>query len=146
MSIKDGAAREYFVWKSWLLGSISDSQVSCLSPGTFNVNLSYLGANANTLKMIVVKFIETKTLVVESRPSTTYDTITKEGVLVYLVDTSVNMGLGHIKVLPINTNYESKFKNIFDVGESITYSYFNVTLVSSGSNLVLFRNKILCLL
>ena len=108
--------------------------------------------------MIVVKLSETKALVAESRRSTKYDTLTKEGLLVYLVDTSINTGLGPIKVLPINTNDESKLYNILGIGESITYSYVNVTLVSSGSDLdnvkidisgngsILIGNKIIFLL
>lgn len=135
MSNINGAAREHFGWERWLLGWISDSQVSCLTSGTSNVNLSPLGVNTNTLKMIVVKLSETKALVAESRRSTSYDTLTKEGLLVYIVDTSINTGLGPIKVLPINTNDESKLYNILGIGESITYSYVNVTLVSSGSDL-----------
>ena len=125
-------AREFFAWERWLLGWISDAQVSCLlSKGTFFVNLSPLEVNASNLKMITVKLSATKALVAESRRSMGYDVLGKQGVLVYLVDTSIRTGSGPIQVLPLNLSDGSKMNSVLGVGQSIKYGNVQVTLVSS---------------
>jgi hypothetical protein len=135
----NGAAREFTAWERWLLGWISDTQVSCLSPSSSNVtlseNLSPVGVNTNTLKIIVVKLSATKAMVAESRHSTTYDLLSKEGLLVYIVDTSISTGSGPIQVLPIDTSDASKMNSVLGVGESITYAGVKMKLVSSGTDL-----------
>ena len=127
----DGKAPEHFGWEKWLLGWINDLQVSCFSTGRTNVNLSPIGVvDTISLKIITVKLSETKAIVAESRRSTTYDKLTKEGVLVYLVDTSLDTLMGPIQVLPLDPSDQSKLNNILGVGESITYANVKVTLVS----------------
>ena len=81
--------------------------------------------------MITVKLSATKALVAESRRSMGYDVLGKQGVLVYLVDTSIRTGSGPIQVLPLNLSDGSKMNSVLGVGQSIKYGNVQVTLVSS---------------
>ena len=83
--------------------------------------------------MAVITLSSSKALVVESRRSMGYDKISKKGILVYLVDTSIRTGSGPIKVLPINLKDESKMNNILSASQSITYANVKVQVVSSGT-------------
>ena len=136
-------AREFFAWERWLLGWLSDTQVSCLSStmlkSTFYINLSPIELATNTTKMAVIKLGSTKALVVESRRSTGFDVLSKQGVLVYLVDTSIRTGSGPIQVLPLNLSDGNKMNSILSVGQSITYANVQVTLESFGSQLDLVK-------
>ncbi len=139
MGTINATAREFSAWERWLLGWISDTQVSCLSSSSSNVtlseNLSPVGVNTNALKIIVVKLSATKAMVAESRRSTTYDVLSKEGLLVYIVDTSIRTGSGPIQVLPIDTSDTSKMNSVLGVSESITYAGVKMKLVSRGTDL-----------
>lgn len=130
-------AREFFAWERWLLDWISDSQVLCLSASSKGSHLENISsievANNVANKMAVITLSSSKALVVESRRSMGYDKISKKGILVYLVDTSIRTGSGPIKVLPINLKDESKMNNILSASQSITYANVKVQVVSSGT-------------
>ena len=59
---------------------------------------------------------------VESRRAMGYDkTITKQGPLVYVVDTKIASGLGPIKILPIDENENRKLTAPKALEETIIY-------------------------
>ena len=89
---------EVFAWSRWQLGWLRDTQVTCITSFPTSVQLTPL-AIPGGVKVAVVPLTETTALVVESRRILGYDShLSKEGTLVYKVDTSVPTGEGPIVV------------------------------------------------
>ncbi len=89
---------EVFAWSRWQLGWLRDTQVTCVTSFPTSVQLTPL-AIPGGIKAVVVPLTETTALVVESRRKLGYDLrLSKEGALVYKVDTSVRTGEGPIVV------------------------------------------------
>ncbi len=89
---------EMFAWFRWQLGWLRDTQVACIKSFPTSVQLTSL-AIPGGVKAVVVPLTETTALVVESRRILGYDShLSKEGALVYKVDTSVPTGEGPIVV------------------------------------------------
>jgi M6 family metalloprotease-like protein len=92
------ARTEMFAWSRWQLGWLRDTQVTCITSFPTSVQLTSL-AIPGGVKAVVVPLTETTALVVESRRILGYDShLSKEGALVYKVDTSVPTGEGPIVV------------------------------------------------
>ena len=92
------ARTEMFAWSRWQLGWLRDTQVTCITSFPTSVQLTPL-AIPGGVKAVVVPLTETTALVVESRRILGYDShLSKEGALVYKVDTSVPTGEGPIVV------------------------------------------------
>ena len=91
-------ANEMFAWSRWQLGWLRDTQVACITSFPTSVQLTPL-AIPGGIKAVVVPLTETTALVVESRGRLGYDLrLSKEGALIYKVDTSVRTGEGPIVV------------------------------------------------
>ena len=86
-------------WDRWRLGWISDDAVICLKPTAENrVILSPLQSGKGAL-LAVVPLSATKVLVMESRRPIGIDSkLPDSGVLVYIVDSRIDSGLGPIRV------------------------------------------------
>ena len=116
----------FFAYERWLLGWLDNSQIYCHSSGTVVVELEQL-ASEGGLKSLLVPFSDTKSIVVESRRRTGFDSsMPKEGVLVYVVDNSADRVGGPINVKP-NTNSGS-MKQYAPMVTGETYTYQNVTI------------------
>ena len=126
----NAAAREFFGWERWLLGWLTDSQIVCVTAnkGTTYASLSPIETvnNKNPTKLVVITLSNRRAVVVESRRTLGYDTLAKQGILVYLVDTSVRTGSGPIQVLPINTSDNTKSMAALSVGQSLIYESVSV--------------------
>ena len=134
MGLINGGAPELFGWERWSLGWLSDSEVTCLTSGSTTVDLEPI-ARAGGTKIAVAKLSSSRALVVESRRRIGYDSgLAKEGVVAYVVDTSVRSGEGVIRVLPINDSDVTKMSVALGAGESLTYEGLQVSVVSSGSS------------
>ncbi|MFM2113410.1 MAG: hypothetical protein RL643_368 [Actinomycetota bacterium] len=132
MGLINGGAPELFGWERWSLGWLSDSEVACLTSGSATVDLEPIARTGGT-KIAVVKLSSSRALVVESRRRLGYDTgLTKEGVVAYVVDTSVRSGEGVIRVLPINDADVTKMSVALGAGESLTYEGAQISVTSSG--------------
>ena len=132
MGLISGGAPEFFGWERWSLGWLSDSEIACLTSGSATINLEPIARTGGT-KIAVVKLGPSRALVVESRRRTGYDTgLTKEGVVAYVVDTSVRSGEGVIRVLPINDADVTKMSVALGAGESLTYEGARVSVSYSG--------------
>ena len=91
-------ANEMFAWSRWQLGWLRDTQVACITSFPTSVQLTPLPIPGG-IKAVVVPLTETTALVVESRGRLGYDLrLSKEGALIYKVDTSVRTGEGPIVV------------------------------------------------
>lgn len=116
----------FFAYERWLLGWLDDSQIYCHSSGTIAVELEQLGSEGG-LKSLLVPLSYTESIVIESRRRTGFDSsMPKEGVLVYVVDTSAERGGGPINVKP-NAKSGSMKQNAPMITGNI-YTYQNVTI------------------
>jgi M6 family metalloprotease-like protein len=133
MGLISGAGQDLFAWEKWILGWISDDQIVC----TNTVNSAYLTPieTAGGIKMLTMPISKTAAIVVESRRKLGYDSkISKEGPLVYVVDTNIASGTGTIKVLPINETDIRKLSAPLSVGQEISYLNYTIKCISSDSN------------
>ena len=134
MGLISGGAPELFGWERWSLGWLTDSQVICLTSGSATVGIEPIARIGGT-KIAVAKLSSSRALVVESRRRIGYDSgLTKEGVVAYVVDTSVRSGEGVIRVLPINDSDVTKMSVALGAGESLTFEGVRVSVVLSGPN------------
>lgn len=94
-----GYAPEFFAYERWQLGWIDDAQIYCQTEIEQTVTLTAIEI-AGGLKAVVYPVSETKVIVIESRRRLGYDAnIPKEGVLVYVVDTSIASGTGTLSIV-----------------------------------------------
>ncbi|MEM6736926.1 MAG: hypothetical protein AAF620_12755, partial [Bacteroidota bacterium] len=132
MGTQAGNAPGFFAFERWVLGWIDDSQIVCHEIGETEVELEALEKIGGT-KAIMVPLDSTSALVVESRRKIGVDVRTKEGALVYVVNTSLPGGSGPIQVRP---NFESEFNFLQDapLAQGETYTFKNVTVEVVESN------------
>ena len=124
-----GQAPTFFAWESWLLGWLSDDQILCAPTGNITATLTPIEDEGGP-KAVVVPIGKTTAVVVESRRAKGLDSaLTRDGALVYLVNTSINAG-GAIKVLPLDDSDQSKLGKLLSVGQSVSYQGVTVTLKS----------------
>jgi hypothetical protein len=91
-------APEYLAWERWHAGWIDDEQILCLESDSV-AELTRIEAEGGT-KAAIVPVGPTEAVVVESRRAVGYDlALTREGAVVYLVDTSIESGQGPIRVV-----------------------------------------------
>jgi hypothetical protein len=143
MGLISGHAPEYFAWERWLLNWLDDDQVVCLPVGSITATLNAVPIVGGQ-KMIVAPISETRAVVVEVRRRVGYDfSISEEGPLVYLVDTSLANGNGVIKVLPLNDLDVRKVNAPLSIGETLSFEGVSVRYNSStkyGDEISVTRN------
>jgi hypothetical protein len=88
------------------------------------------------LKAVVVPISRTKALVVESRRALGIDkAIRKSGALVYIVDSSIQSGMGPVQIYPSDlVNDPLYFKAPLANGESVTVNGITVKVVASDAS------------
>jgi M6 family metalloprotease-like protein len=134
MSLIDGHSPELFGWERWVLGWIDDAQVSCAPVGTTDVLLTPI-ERKDEAKIVVARTGPTTAIVAESRRAEGYDKSERvtPGVVVYLVDTSLEGTAGGLRVLPINDRDQVKDGIALQPGGVIRYGLSTVTVLSSDS-------------
>lgn len=135
-SVSSMFAPSHTAWERYVLGWIDDSQVDCVNPrstGEHTATVTPINSSGGK-KAVIVPVGETKAVVIESRRATTYDSnMTKEGALVYVVDSSLQSGNGPIKVYPAGGGSDPWFANSpRAVGESVTIEGVKVEVISSS--------------
>lgn len=125
-------------WERYVLGWVDDSQVDCMNPrkdGEFTSTVTPINTTGGK-KAVMIPVGETKVVVVESRRRQTYDAnMTKEGALVYLVDSSIQSGNGPLKIYPAGGVDDPWFANSpRAVGESVTVEGVKIEVLSSTSS------------
>ena len=117
---------EMLAWSRWQLGWLRDTQVACVTSFPTSVQLTPL-AIPGGIKAVVVPLTETTALVVESRRILGYDShFSKEGALVYKVDTSVPTGEGPIVVGSISKPPDDTA--LLGPGEAWNWDGYSVTV------------------
>jgi hypothetical protein len=96
---EDSVAPSLLGWDRWRLGWISDVSVVCVKPTAENrITLSPLQTGKGTL-LAVVPLSSTRALVMESRHPLGMDRkLRNAGILVYIVDTSIDTTEGPMRV------------------------------------------------
>ena len=118
-------APEYFAYERWVLGWLDDSQVVC-TEGPTEVLLSPVEL-PDGVKAVMVPVGGSRLVVVESRRAVGYDfALEREGVVVYVVDTSIPTGEGPIQV--VNPERVAMAE-----GKSLAVEGVTVTVTESGA-------------
>ncbi len=126
MGTSAGNAPDYFAFERWVLGWLDDDQIYCHSNGEVEIELEAI-ENEGGIKAVIVPIDSTTALLVESRRKIGFDKKTREGALVYLVNTLLQGGSGPIQVRP---GFESEFQFLQDapLTKGETYSYKNTSV------------------
>lgn len=126
MGTQAGNAPGYFAFERWVLGWLDDEQIYCHSAGEVEMEIEAIENKGGT-KAIVVPIDNTSALLVESRRKIGFDEKTREGALVYVVNTSLPGGNGPIQVRP---GFESEFEFLQDapLKQGETYRYQNISV------------------
>ena len=88
MGTSAGNAPGYFAFERWVLGWLDDEQIYCHSEGEVEMEIEAIENKGGT-KAIIIPIDSTSALLVESRRKIGFDKKTREGALVYLVNTSL---------------------------------------------------------
>jgi hypothetical protein len=147
----NGAGREFFAWERWFLGWLDSRHVECLTFREVRTDgeqfqlspVEDSNTAPNAKKMVVVKIGPHAAICVEFRRAMGYDArIRKQGLLVYLVDTSESTG-GAIRVLPRNDMDYEKWNATLAVGESLFYKGIGVRHTSARILNMTSENKLI---
>jgi M6 family metalloprotease-like protein len=138
MNYAPGKAREWTGWSRWLLQTLEDSQVRCISDQTETTHhLWAISVTAQEPKIAVVPLSDTSAIVIESRKSLRNDRMLPEsnaGLLVYAVDTTKQNGFGPLRIIR-----KENLKNPFlldaplRAGEFVTFEGYKIENVESGT-------------
>ena len=132
MGTCDAHAPGYFAFERWILGWIDDDQIYCHENGETVVELEAI-EKRDGMKAIIVPIDSTTALAIESRRKIGFDEKSREGALVYLVNTKLPGGSGPIRVKPgVQSAYE--FLQDAPMIEGDKYSYKNIVVEVLKSN------------
>lgn len=128
-------APSLLAFERWNLGWIEDSQVECVKSSQFTKLIAPVQTSGGT-KAVIVPISPTKAVVVESRRALGIDSaINKSGALVYLVDSSIQSGLGPIKVFPSDLVNDPRYlKAPRAQGESVTVEGITIKVIKSDAS------------
>ena len=134
MGTSAGNAPGYFAFERWVLGWLDDEQIYCHKQGEVEMEIEAIENRGGT-KAIAVPIDSTSALMVESRRKIGFDKKTREGALVYLVNTAISGGNGPVQVRP---GFESEFQFLQDApltkGENYTYKNISVEVLESDAS------------
>ena len=132
-----GKGGSYFGWERFLLGWMPDARVACVDEaGSSQFALAALNdaALGDAPRLVVVKIAPTVAVCVELRAALGLDAnISQPGVLVYVVDTSVQSGEGPLQVLPLNASDRTMMSSTLAApGAAIEFRGARVELLELG--------------
>lgn len=132
MGLISGAAPDLFGYEKWMLGWLDEGGIFCTPQGESIVDIVPVESSADGKKIIILPLSRTRSIVVESRRSIELDwNIPQEGVLVYLVDSSIPNGQGVLKILPELPYNETKFDLLLKEGDFIEYDGYKIEILVS---------------
>jgi M6 family metalloprotease-like protein len=140
MNWAGGAGVELTSWSRWIAKLISDSQMLCL-PSTETVTLlKPIEELSDEVKGLVVPISNSVAIVIENRAALGFDkglTPGAQGVIAYVVDTSIDSGAGPMRLIRKAGSTDNLFRdNALKVGESITHLGYSIKVIGqSGKNM-----------
>lgn len=128
-------APSLFAFERWNLGWISDSQIKCVKDAKSTELISPVQTSGG-VKAVVVPISRTKAVVIESRRAIGIDkNISKSGVLVYVVDSSIQSGQGPVRVFPSDVGSDPRYlKAPRALGESVTTEGVTIKVLKSDDS------------
>lgn len=135
LSSLDSNAPSLLAFERWNLGWIDDSQISCVSAKSITQKITPVQKKGG-LKAVVIPINRTKAVVIESRRPIGIDRkLKKSGALVYVVDSSIESGMGAVKVVPSNLANDPKFLNSpRTTGESVAVEGVTIKVIKSDKS------------
>lgn len=128
-------------WERWLLDWLSDDQVICLKNDSLTQELSPI-EDIDGIKAIVIPISKSKVIVIESRRPIGLDSnLKKSGALIYTVDSSIESGMGAMKVFPEKFDDPRKLQSPLSKGESIQLEGYFIEVIESNESGDLVRVK-----
>ncbi len=119
-------------YSRWKFGWLDDNQIYCQQTNQESVYLTALEEQGG-VKAVMVPLSSTKMVVVESRRSEAY----KQGVLVYLIDTTIDSGQGAVVAYP--DRGVEKADAALVAGESVTVEGVTIEVLEAGDGYDLVR-------
>lgn len=130
---------EYLAWNKFLLGWLDSTQINCLDSATKSSSvhlITPLTENAPGVKTTIVRISETQAIVLENRRRSSLNPIEENqaGVLVYLVDGTVNPGKGAVTILYSNLTrtFDNRLVGTLKPGDSVKHQNVTVKVLSSA--------------
>lgn len=130
---------EYLAWNKFLLGWLDSTQINCLDSATKSSSvhlITPLTENAPGVKTTIVRISETQAIVLENRRRSSLNPIeeNQSGVLVYLVDGTVNPGKGAVTILYSNLTrtFDNRLVGTLKPGDSVKHQNVTVKVLSSA--------------
>jgi M6 family metalloprotease-like protein len=134
LSAFTSASPGLLAWERWVLGWLNDEQIICMSNNSLTQTISAV-ENVGGIKAVVIPLDGTKALVVESRRAIGLDKkMSKVGALVYLVNSSIQSGLGPVQIYPQSASDQKYWLAPRAVGESITVEGVTITITQADQN------------
>jgi hypothetical protein len=130
---------EYLAWNKFLLGWLDSTQINCLDSATKSSSvhlITPLTENAPGVKTTIVRISETQAIVLENRRRSSFNPIEENqaGVLVYLVDGTVNPGKGAVTILYSNLTrtFDNRLVGTLKPGDSVKHQNVTLKVLSSA--------------
>ena len=134
LSAFTSASPGLLAWERWVLGWLDDEQITCMSSNSLTQTITAV-ESVGGIKAVVIPLGGNKALVVESRRAIGLDKkMSKVGALVYLVDSSIQSGLGPVQIYPQNASDQKYWLAPRLVGDSITVEGVTITITQADQN------------
>ncbi len=135
LSSLDSNSPGLLAFERWNLGWIADDQVVCMDGPTITQSLTAV-EEIGGMKAVVIPISTTKAVVVESRRAIGLDkAMKKSGALVYVVDSSIQSGMGPVKVYPSDLKNDPRYLNApRALGESVAIEGVTIKVVKSDAS------------
>ena len=138
MNWAGGAGLELTAWSRWIAKLISDSQMLCLPSTPTTTLLKPIEDVSDAVKGLVIPISESQAIVIENRAAKGFDSrldLGGQGVITYLVDTSIETGYGPMRIIRKSGSSNIWFQdNALKVGDSLTHLGYSIKVVGSSGD------------
>lgn len=138
MNWAGGAGLELTAWSRWIAKLISDSQMLCLPNTPTTTLLRPIEDVSDAVKGLVIPVTDSQAIVIENRAAKGFDSrldLGGQGIIAYLVDTSIETGYGPIRIIRKNGSSNVWFQdNALKAGESLNYLGYSVKIVGASGD------------
>ena len=130
MGLISGFAPDLFAYEKWMLGWLDEADIFCFENGNVVTDIIPLESYSEGSKMIILPISDKESLIIENRRALNLDqNIPDEGVLVYLVDTSILTGKGTIEIIPKDKSDEQKSNALLKKGDVLIYGNYQIEVL-----------------
>ena len=138
MNWAGGAGLELTAWSRWIAKLTSDAQMLCLPNASTITLLKPIEDVGDDVKGLVIPISETQAIVIENRAAKGFDSKLEsggQGVISYLVDTSIQSGSGPIKIIRKSGSSNIWFQdNALKNGDSLDYLGYKIKIIGQSGD------------